>query len=48
MCCKRWFDCPECHADQAAKDGDMHQLVKTHEITLACKACKKVFRIDTS
>ena len=40
-CCKRWFDCPECHAD--ATD---HELMKTTEMIFACKKCKKVFRKD--
>ena len=47
QCCKRWFDCPECHEEQTAKDGDAHNLMKTTEIILACKSCRKVFRIDT-
>ncbi|KAG0150532.1 hypothetical protein CROQUDRAFT_668440 [Cronartium quercuum f. sp. fusiforme G11] len=39
-CCQKWFDCAECHEDQ--KLG--HRLVKTNELVMACKACKKVFR----
>ena len=42
-CCKRWFDCPECHAE--ATD---HELKKSVEIVMACKKCKKCFRKDTS
>ncbi|KAI8802154.1 CHY zinc finger-domain-containing protein [Cladochytrium replicatum] len=42
-CCKRWFDCPECH--QATSD---HPLIKTTEMVFACKKCKKVFRKDVS
>ncbi|KAL0209674.1 hypothetical protein RCL1_008554 [Eukaryota sp. TZLM3-RCL] len=40
-CCKRWVDCPECHAEFAD-----HEMGKTTELTLACKKCKKVFRVD--
>jgi uncharacterized CHY-type Zn-finger protein len=38
---KRWFDCPECHAELMD-----HPLAKTTELTFACKKCKKVFRKD--
>eukprot|EP00045_Choanoeca_perplexa_P001079 m.17912 g.17912 ORF g.17912 m.17912 type:complete len:126 (+) comp10715_c0_seq1:140-517(+) len=41
-CCKRWYDCPECHAE--AND---HELKKSFEMVFACKKCKKVFRKDT-
>lgn len=40
-CCKKWFDCSDCHNEQCD-----HPLKKTHEMTFACKACKKVFRKD--
>ncbi|KAG9295242.1 hypothetical protein G9A89_000065 [Geosiphon pyriformis] len=40
-CCKRWFDCAECHAE--ASD---HELRKSSEMVFACKKCKKVFRKD--
>ncbi|CAG8496630.1 6148_t:CDS:10 [Ambispora leptoticha] len=40
-CCKRWFDCAECHAE--ASD---HPVRKTSEMVFACKKCKKVFRKD--
>ncbi|GAM23737.1 hypothetical protein SAMD00019534_069120, partial [Acytostelium subglobosum LB1] len=43
ICCKRWFDCPECHKEQTD-----HPLKRTEEITLACKKCKKVFRKNTA
>lgn len=42
-CCKRWFDCPQCHAEAAD-----HELLKTMEIVMACKKCSKVFRKDSS
>lgn len=42
-CCKRWFDCPECH-----KQASDHEILKTVEIVLGCKKCKRVFRKDTS
>jgi uncharacterized CHY-type Zn-finger protein len=38
-CCKRWFDCPQCHAEAAD-----HNLRKSSEMIFACKKCKKVFR----
>ncbi|CAG8571920.1 10493_t:CDS:2 [Dentiscutata erythropus] len=40
-CCKRWFDCAECHNEVSD-----HQLQKTLEMVFACKKCKKVFRKD--
>ncbi|GAA5882281.1 hypothetical protein JCM3774_003354, partial [Rhodotorula dairenensis] len=40
-CCRKWFDCAECHADAAD-----HPLVKTHEMAFLCKKCKKAFRKD--
>lgn len=40
-CCKKWFDCPECHAE-----AEKHELSKTMEMVFACKKCKKVFRKD--
>ena len=40
-CCKKWFDCPDCHEDMY---GDDHELMKTMEFVFACKKCKKVFR----
>ena len=42
-CCKRWFDCAECHAEQSD-----HRLTKTNEMTFLCKKCKKAFRKDMS
>jgi uncharacterized CHY-type Zn-finger protein len=42
-CCKKWFDCPECH-----RTSEDHELQKTTEMTFACKKCKKVFRKDLS
>merc|ERR1712224_850521 len=38
-CCRKWFDCPECHAE--TQD---HELERTTEMVFACKKCKKVFR----
>ncbi|KAL0241490.1 hypothetical protein GEMRC1_006725 [Eukaryota sp. GEM-RC1] len=40
-CCKKWYDCPQCHADL-----NDHELEKTTELVLACKKCRKVFRVD--
>jgi uncharacterized CHY-type Zn-finger protein len=42
-CCRKWFECPECHAE--ASD---HPLLKTTELVFACKKCKKVFRKDST
>lgn len=44
-CCKRWFDCPECHEEALGED---HELMKSMEFVFACKKCKKVFRKDVS
>jgi uncharacterized CHY-type Zn-finger protein len=41
VCCKQWFDCPECHAE--TQD---HKLAKTMEMTFMCKKCRKAFRKD--
>ena len=38
-CCRKWFDCPQCHAEQAD-----HELKRTTTMALACKKCKKAFR----
>ncbi|KAK0519075.1 hypothetical protein OC842_007567 [Tilletia horrida] len=40
-CCHRWFDCPQCHAEQSD-----HPLRRTMEVTMICKKCKKAFRKD--
>ena len=42
-CCRKWFDCPECHAL-----SETHELKKTLELVFACKKCKKAFRKDAS
>ena len=41
-CCKRWFDCPECHREQCPD----HPLKKSYEMVFACKKCRKCFRKD--
>ena len=38
-CCKKWFDCPECHAE-----SQDHELEPTMELVLLCKKCKRAFR----
>ncbi|KAH0432417.1 zinc finger protein [Colletotrichum camelliae] len=38
-CCKKWFDCAECHQEQ-----ETHPLMQTFDMTFACKKCKKCFR----
>ncbi|KAH0577235.1 CHY zinc finger domain-containing protein [Spironucleus salmonicida] len=40
-CCKRWYDCAQCHAE--TQD---HPIEKSPELVLICKKCKKTFRID--
>ncbi|KAJ3269638.1 hypothetical protein HDV01_001154 [Terramyces sp. JEL0728] len=42
-CCKKWFDCPECHEEQSIPP---HKLKKAMELVMACKKCKKTFRKD--
>ena len=42
-CCKKWFDCAECHAEV-----EDHEIAKSVDIVMACKKCKKVFRKDAS
>ncbi|KAJ2845110.1 hypothetical protein IWW36_004922 [Coemansia brasiliensis] len=41
QCCRKWFDCPECHAENSN-----HELKKTNEMVFLCKKCKKAFRKD--
>ena len=43
QCCKKWFDCPQCHAE-----NEDHEIMKSPEIVLACKKCKHCFRKDVS
>ncbi|KAJ1647949.1 hypothetical protein J3B02_002348 [Coemansia erecta] len=40
-CCKKWFDCSQCHAENAN-----HELKKTNEMVFMCKKCRKAFRKD--
>ncbi|KAK7430071.1 hypothetical protein QQZ08_003462 [Neonectria magnoliae] len=40
-CCRKWFDCVECHTEQ-----EQHPLTETFEMIFACKKCKKCFRKD--
>ncbi|KAL9071042.1 MAG: hypothetical protein Q9157_005618 [Trypethelium eluteriae] len=40
-CCKKWFDCAQCHQEQ-----EDHQLLQRYEMVFACKKCKKCFRKD--
>ena len=44
-CCKKWFDCKECHDEYW--NGD-HELMPTMEMIFMCKKCKKAFRKDIS
>ncbi|KAL2037710.1 hypothetical protein N7G274_009435 [Stereocaulon virgatum] len=41
-CCRKWFDCAECHQEQ-----EDHQLLQKFDMTFACKKCRKCFRKDT-
>ncbi|KAK3380235.1 hypothetical protein B0T24DRAFT_614626 [Lasiosphaeria ovina] len=40
-CCKKWFDCADCHQEQ-----ETHPLLQRFEMIFACKKCKKCFRKD--
>ena len=40
-CCRKWFDCAECH-----RETEAHALRQAAEIVLACKKCRKCFRKD--
>ncbi|GAA5939013.1 hypothetical protein JCM3775_002649 [Rhodotorula graminis] len=40
-CCKRWFDCAECHAEVSD-----HPLARMTEMAFLCKKCRKAFRKD--
>ena len=40
-CCKKWFDCPDCHEEMFGED---HELMQTLELVFMCKKCKKAFR----
>ncbi|KAG9253367.1 uncharacterized protein F5Z01DRAFT_624033 [Emericellopsis atlantica] len=40
-CCKKWFDCADCHHEQ-----ESHPLQQTLEMVFACKKCRKCFRKD--
>merc|ERR1712079_532995 len=40
-CCKKWFDCPECHFEMWGED---HELMPTMDMVFLCKKCKKAFR----
>ncbi|TID22801.1 HOT13-Zinc-binding mitochondrial intermembrane space protein [Venturia nashicola] len=42
-CCRKWFDCAECHQESAD-----HELLKRDEMIFACKKCKKCFRKDAN
>ncbi|TIA86793.1 hypothetical protein E3P99_03570 [Wallemia hederae] len=40
-CCRKWFDCPECHEEK-----EDHPLAKALELAFMCKKCKRAFRKD--
>ncbi|PKI82395.1 hypothetical protein MVES1_003375 [Malassezia vespertilionis] len=40
-CCRKFFDCPECHAE--TQD---HALAKTTVLAFLCKKCRRAFRKD--
>eukprot|EP00640_Fibrocapsa_japonica_P005607 CAMPEP_0113952120 /NCGR_PEP_ID=MMETSP1339-20121228/89863_1 /TAXON_ID=94617 /ORGANISM="Fibrocapsa japonica" /LENGTH=97 /DNA_ID=CAMNT_0000960655 /DNA_START=27 /DNA_END=320 /DNA_ORIENTATION=+ /assembly_acc=CAM_ASM_000762 len=44
QCCKKWFDCPECH-DENSNHPLSHN---SNEVVFACKACHKPFWKDMS
>jgi len=41
-CCRKWFDCAECHAE-----SEDHPLMQSFDMTFVCKKCRKAFRKDT-
>lgn len=40
-CCRRWYDCAECHAET-----ESHPISQRIDMVFACKKCKKCFRKD--
>ncbi|KAL7692852.1 putative Zinc finger, CHY-type superfamily [Plasmopara halstedii] len=40
-CCKRWFDCSECHFEMSS-----HRQQWAAEMAFLCKQCSKPFRKD--
>lgn len=40
-CCKMWYDCPQCHAEEQD-----HEMCRSTELVFACKKCQKCFRKD--
>ena len=44
-CCKKWFDCPECHMEFWGQD---HELMPSMDLVFLCKKCKRAFRKEVS
>ena len=42
-CCGKWFDCPQCHAEQEDHDWQLNTIV-----SYSCKKCMKAFQKDMS
>lgn len=40
-CCKRWYECEECHGDV-----ESHPLQHTSLVSFCCKACRAIFQKD--
>eukprot|EP00703_Trepomonas_sp_PC1_P004318 JAP92288.1 hypothetical protein TPC1_15823 [Trepomonas sp. PC1] len=40
-CCKKWFDCAQCHAET-----EDHPIQKDEDVIMVCKKCKKVFKVN--
>ncbi|CAL6003368.1 CHY_zinc finger domain-containing protein [Hexamita inflata] len=40
-CCRKWYDCAECHAEEQD-----HDIQKDQDLILICKKCKKVFKVN--
>ena len=44
-CCKKWYDCPDCHTEAWGED---HELMPSMEMVMLCKKCKRAFRKEVS
>ncbi|CAB1120353.1 unnamed protein product [Ectocarpus sp. CCAP 1310/34] len=43
-CCKRWYECPECHDERE----NHPQRISAKNVAFACKTCRKIFVKDLS
>ncbi|CAM9196076.1 unnamed protein product, partial [Scytosiphon promiscuus] len=40
-CCRRWYECPECHDER-----ENHPQRISNNVAFACKTCRKIFVKD--